>query len=192
MARRKKNKNKKIIGITVAILAFILIIILLVINLYDPVDEAVKEYGYETMGVYQDSSIEVPEIDIQFSGVSVFLDYNGTLPVSSVTSELKTILKEKIPKYVAEIGNYTNEQLEEYFEKNEAEILEDLHIDNVESLENMIKFYVNLASGVTDEYATCGFTDNDEYITMTLTYASDIIIECDIYGSSANNFTLEF
>lgn len=185
-----KNKIKTILIFLIVILV---IVTISVIGIKEDLltKLAKKNYGYEIMGVYKDSSVEV-EKTLAFEGITVLQKLKGQLPVSTATSSIKKIFIEEIPKVFEECKDYDELKLKEYYNSNYNKIKSDLKIDTEESFVNMITKIKEINCNLQNDYDKCAFYEEEERIFVKFSYTNSQVIELYIKGNDAITFKLEF
>ena len=186
-------KNKKRILLILTILVFALILTLIFIKIYNSPKMMQKRYGYEIQAIYKDETEErIEEKDIRFINVEILMNFEGELPVSTITKKIKQILLEKIPNYIEKTNSFTQEELENYYNNNPRQIAIDLNIIEKESFINMITGIRNVKSDLKTEFVKCEFIKELEKVLVKFTYLNNEVIEFDIEGNSSKNFSLNF
>ena len=111
------KENKKIVLLSVVLIILVVIFVVhFIVNFINinPAEKARKEYGYETMGVYVDSSIKEElqkEKNLQYKNIEIVQELKGELPVSTVISKVRKTFLEEIPKVILETKNMTKNEL---------------------------------------------------------------------------------
>ncbi len=190
MKNNELKKLKKMILICIVIIV-ILLGVLLVIKIVKSPKIAQKIYGYENMGVYKEADIK-SEKNLEYINISVFSNFNGELPTSTMTKKIKNIFIDEIPKVIKDVENLNKQQLKSYYEDNLKKIQNNIKISTYEDFENMIDKFSNLDIDLTTDYKSCEFIQESESIKVKLTYENGDSIVGNIVGNSISNFLLTF
>lgn len=190
MKNYELKKVKKLILICVVVIA-VLVGILLVIKIVNSPKLAQKMYGYENMGVYKETDVE-SEKNLEYINISVFSEFYGELPTSTMTKNIKNIFIKEIPKVIKDVQSLDKQELNSYYENNVKKIQNNLKIYTYEDFKTMIDKFSSLDIDLTVDYKSCEFIQESESIKVKLTYENGDFIICNIIGNSTNKFVLKF
>lgn len=186
----KKDKVRKLILICVIIIS-ILFAIIYIIKISNNSRVARKLYGYNNMGVYKEPSIEL-EKNLEYINISVFSNFKGELPTSTMTKCIKDIFISEIPKVINEVQNLNEKTINTYYEENSRKIEDNLKIHTLEDFENLVDKFTKLDIDLQTDYKSCEFIQEQEHIKVEFTYENASKVTCYIEGNSTTNFELKF
>lgn len=180
------KKNLKIIKIPL-ILLIILIALVLILSICIEIKK--KEYKNTKPSDYNEVMEDIKIL--KFKNSEVLKDLKGELPVSTVTSKLKKIFCEDIPKTIKNTTTFSDEKVVAYYNKNKENILTNIRIKNEDSFLNMIKEFKDIGVDLEKEYDYIEF-NKDEVINCKIVYTNGEKVEFRITGDYANAIYLEF
>lgn len=186
--------NKKIkLLITILILLLCISIIKFIITKienYDPVEQEMKAYGYENLGISENPQ-EDQKKEIEFNNITVLKELKGSLQISTVIEKVEKTFLEEIPKVLDETKNMSHNQILKYYTDNMSDIRNNLNIDNQKSFLNMLEKLDNITCDIKTDYQKCEFSADDT-LKLIFYYNNNEKIECNIVGEHANLIMFEF
>ena len=115
--KKKKENNKKILISIIVILILITISILAIIL----IKNTKKDDKTAIMGIYDKNQEEVPSLKYSnLSEISVVIDESSS--DVEIAKKFRTIFENNIPELKSDIENLSDEQIENYYDKNQKEI----------------------------------------------------------------------
>ena len=130
--KKKKENNKKILISIIVILILITISILAIIL----IKNTKKDDKTAIMGIYDKNQEEVPSLKYSnLSEISVVIDESSS--DVEIAKKFRTIFENNIPELKSDIENLSDEQIENYYDKNQKEIKAEFYYIEKESFKSL-------------------------------------------------------
>ena len=184
------KKKQKIIK-SIIVISIVLIILLIILNNAEFLEKILNKHEYENIPPSDYQQFMESTKNLKFKNISVLQNLQGELPVSSVTTKLKDVFCEKIPKIIEDTKSLSEIEIDNYYKENEISIRVNLRIDNIESFRNMLEKFNKISSDLNEDYDYIEFS-KDGSIFAKIVYINEDKIEFELKGKNANNISLEF
>jgi len=162
--KKKKENNKKILISIIILLILITVGIVIIL-----IKNQKKDDRTAIMGIYDKTQEEVPSLKYSnLSEISVVIDESSS--DVEIAKKFRTIFENNIPRLKSDIENLSDEQIENYYDKNQKEIKVEFYYIEKESFKSLCNHLKEMQSNLNQDFDICEFKAIDNKLEVTCNY----------------------
>ena len=138
---KKVKKQRKILRIVILFIIILIIVLVTAIAIYKYKNSYVSSYD----DIIYDTT-EREDINYPYRGYKFFQYYTGDISSDDIAKSMSNIAETVLPEYYLELKNASELEIEEFYNENTDEIIENLGINDVEKFVELIQYVCTLTA----------------------------------------------
>lgn len=161
---KKKKENKKILISIIIILILIVISIVIIL-----IKNQKKDERKTIMGIYDKTQEEVQSLRYSnLSEISVITEDSSE--DIEIAKKFRNIFENNIPKLKADIDKLNDEEIEDYYNKNQKELKSNFYYIEKEDFKSLCNYIKGMKSNLEQDFDICDFKAIENKLEVSCSY----------------------